>query len=158
MNENNNFSIDIETEKAAFNDLLAAQTTRNENYSISFEPVKFDKISLGQIQELEKNPNKIEPMRPMSGVINTFSYTDKPISQAESSQKEMTKLNANETPMYRQINQMSEQMAMMQRNINSKQNILSNSNKVTEERPTNTPKNLMFVDRLNRLSKRPSWA
>jgi len=46
----------------------------------------------------------------------------------------------------------------MQRNINSKQNIQSNSDKVTEERPTNTPKNLMFVDRLNRVSKRPSWA
>jgi len=113
---------------------------------------------LGQIQEIEKNPNQVEPMRPMSGVVNAYSYTNKPISMAESSQKELTQLNTNINPLYKEMNKMSEQMMTMQRNINSKQNIQSNSDKVTEERPTNTPKNLMFVDRLNRVSKRPSWA
>jgi len=158
MTNENNFSIDIETEKSSFNDLLSTGSEKTENISLSFEPAKFDRISLGQIQEIEKNPNQVEPMRPMSGVVNAYSYTNKPISMAESSQKELTQLNTNINPLYKEMNKMSEQMMTMQRNINSKQNIQSNSDKVTEERPTNTPKNLMFVDRLNRVSKRPSWA
>lgn len=159
MNENNIFSIDVDSEKAAFSEMLNANISTQNDYKVTFEPKTFDKVTLGQIQELERNPQQIEPMRPMAGVVNTYSYSSKPISMAESAQRDLTQLNlGQDAQLHRTMNLMSQQIQSMNNKLNGKQDILSNEKTATEERPTNTPKNLMFADRLSRSMKRPSWA
>jgi hypothetical protein len=158
MNENNTFSIDVDSEKAAFSEMLNANIQTQNDYKVNFEPKSFDRITLGQIQELERNPQQIEPMRSMVGVVNTYSYSSKPISMAESAQRDITQLNlGSDTQLHKTMNTMSQQMQSINNKLNSKQDIRSNEKTATEERPTNTPKNLMFADRLARASQRPSW-
>jgi hypothetical protein len=161
MNETNNqFSLDMDSEKMAFSPFLDMPKINEENYTISFDPISFESMSSQDIQQAESSLYSVnnELVRPMEGIIPAAAIQSHRIETAESYQKNLTNQKSDQVEIYKKMNTLSFAIDTISKQVSQKANVVTNSAPLTDQKILISQKNIMFFDRLNRISKRPYWA
>ena len=79
------------------------------------------------------------------------------VDSAETIQSGMLNRSTGQEEIYSQMNGMYSAMHELNSKIGMKQDLVSNDQGKTESRTANMQKNVMFFDRLEKSSSRPSW-
>jgi len=158
MKDENIFKLDLEAEKSSLDSIIESQRAPDPLLQPTFEPIKYNAQDIAKIEKFAGFSEQIEMMQPMSGKLSPVLYNYSPIQEPSSSQRELLYQQSAQADLMKKMNTLGNAINEIAGQVQRKQDIISNSDSVTESRTSIQQRNLMFVDRSARAIKRPSWA
>jgi len=156
--KNNTFDIDVQAERAKFDQSIQTTTTNQASYKLELSEIK---PPLPEAVVLNAGSPRIpdrEVISPIASSMTSYIPPSSPIiERAESIQLQNNESNLSQESLQLEINSIYAAMQELNSKIGKKQDIVSNENGRTESRVVNQQKNIMFFDRLNKTLGRPSW-
>jgi hypothetical protein len=155
----NIFDLDLRAEQSNFDQALNA-TSNSEQRSYVFEMDEIKQPENNVISLTSQSPRipDREVINPMQSSMASYVSLNTPILEsAETIQSGMLNRSSGQEEIYTQMNGVYSAMHELNSKIGMKQDLVSNDTGRTESRTANMQKNVMFFDRLEKSSSRPSW-
>lgn len=157
-NKSNTFDIDVQAEKAKFEQSIRTTSENQSTYKVDLSEIKPPHPEVAVLSAGSPRIPDREVISPMASSMVSFIPPSAPIiERAESLQLQNNETNLSQESIALEMNSIYSAMQELNKKIGKKQDIVSNELGRTDSRVTIPQKNIMFFDRLNRSLARPSW-
>jgi hypothetical protein len=155
----NTFDLDLRAEQSNFDQALNTSTNSEQrSYVFEMDQIKQPENSIMSFTAESPRIADREVISPMQSRMTSYVSLNTPIvDSAETIQSGMLNRSTGQEEIYSQMNGMYSAMHELNSKIGMKQDLVSNDQGKTESRTANMQKNVMFFDRLEKSSSRPSW-
>lgn len=155
----NTFDLDLKAEQSNFDQALnISSNSEQRSYVFEMDEIKQPENNVISLTSQSPRIPDREVINPMQSSMASYVSLNTPIVEsAETIQSGMLNRSSGQEEIYTQMNGVYSAMHELNSKIGMKQDLVSNDAGRTESRTANMQKNVMFFDRLEKASARPSW-
>ena len=155
----NTFDLDLRAEQSNFDQALnISANSEQRSYVFEMDEIKQPENNVISLTSQSPRIPDREVINPMQSSMASYVSLNTPIVEsAETIQSGMLNRSSGQEEIYTQMNGVYSAMHELNSKIGMKQDLVSNDAGRTESRTANMQKNVMFFDRLEKASSRPSW-
>jgi hypothetical protein len=155
----NTFDLDLRAEQSNFDQALnISANSEQRSYVFEMDEIKQPENNVISLTAQSPRIPDREVINPMQSSMASYVSLNTPIVEsAETIQSGMLNRSSGQEEIYTQMNGVYSAMHELNSKIGMKQDLVSNDAGRTESRTANMQKNVMFFDRLEKASSRPSW-